>query len=206
MTSDDYLVKTSKVQTVCIWSSWRHWHPKTPSSLASFKSKLVLPFCYQLTQVVLEKRPLNGCSNSSYLHWKSYFYIIFFLWTCTLLQMLMAKMTQVLSIFFKLSTSDSITFVRESKVTRRHRQRNCSEMSHVSTSCSCYSIPVHVRQWQIAAMPNWPTGTSAGFWLGGSMPPCRLRRRKLWKFDYEMVHSGVYLNTPACPDCSQNIT
>ena len=49
----------------------------------------------------------------------------------------------------------------------------------------------------------------------GSMPPCRLRRRKFWKFDYEMVHSEVNLNkrvvsiapfsTPACPDCSQNI-
>jgi len=50
----------------------------------------------------------------------------------------------------------------------------------------------------------------------GSMPPCRLRRRKFTKFDYEMVHSGVYpnkyvvsippLSTPAFPDCSQNIT
>ena len=30
-------------------------HPQTPSFLASFKSKLVLPFCYRLTQVVLEK-------------------------------------------------------------------------------------------------------------------------------------------------------
>ena len=48
---------------VCIWSSWRHCHPKTPSSLASFKSRLVLPFWYRLTQVVLEKRPLNGCSS-----------------------------------------------------------------------------------------------------------------------------------------------
>ena len=37
-------------------------HPKTPSSLASFKSGLVLPFWCRLTQVVLEKRPLNGCS------------------------------------------------------------------------------------------------------------------------------------------------
>ena len=37
-------------------------HPKTPSSLvASFKSRLVQPFWYRLTQVVLEKRPLNGC-------------------------------------------------------------------------------------------------------------------------------------------------
>ena len=38
---------------------------KTPSPLASFKSRLVSPFWYQLTQVVLEKRPLNGCSSSS---------------------------------------------------------------------------------------------------------------------------------------------
>ena len=36
-------------------------HPKTQSSLASFKSKLVLPFRYRLTQTVLEKRLLNRC-------------------------------------------------------------------------------------------------------------------------------------------------
>jgi len=57
------------------------------------------------------------------------------------------------------------------------------------------------------------SATSAGFWLGETVPPCRLGRRKL---DYEMVHSEVYLNkyvvsiapfsTPACRDCSQNIT
>jgi len=35
-------------------------HP--PSSLASFKSRLVLPFWYWLTLVVPEKRPLNRCS------------------------------------------------------------------------------------------------------------------------------------------------
>jgi len=64
-----------------------------------------------------------------------------------------------------------------------------------------------------------PPRTSAWFWLGASMPAYRLRRRKFWKFDYEMVHSEVgplYLNkyvvsiapfsTPDCPDCSQNIT
>jgi len=33
----------------------------TPSSLASLKSRLVCCFRYQLTQVVLYKRPLNGC-------------------------------------------------------------------------------------------------------------------------------------------------
>ena len=30
------------------------------------KSRLVLPFWYRLTQVVLEKRPLNGSSSSSW--------------------------------------------------------------------------------------------------------------------------------------------
>ena len=37
-------------------------HPKTPSSLPSFKSRLVLPFWYRLTQIVLEKRQLNACT------------------------------------------------------------------------------------------------------------------------------------------------
>ena len=37
-------------------------HPKTPSSHAWLKSRLVLPFWYRLTQAVLEK---NRCSSSS---------------------------------------------------------------------------------------------------------------------------------------------
>ena len=53
----------SEVQTVCIWSSWCHCRPQTPSSLASFKSRLVLSFWYRPTQVVVEKRPLNECSS-----------------------------------------------------------------------------------------------------------------------------------------------
>ena len=47
----------SEVQT-CIWPSWCHCHSL---SLASVKSRLVLPFWYWLTQVVLEKGPLNVC-------------------------------------------------------------------------------------------------------------------------------------------------
>jgi len=35
-------------------------HPKTPSSLASFKSRLVLPFWCHFTQVVLERQPFMG--------------------------------------------------------------------------------------------------------------------------------------------------
>ena len=46
----------SEVQT-CIWPSWCHCHSL---SLASVKSRLVLPFWYRLTRVVQEKGPLNG--------------------------------------------------------------------------------------------------------------------------------------------------
>ena len=37
-------------------------NPQTSLSLASFKSRLVLPLWFWITQVYLEKRPLNGCS------------------------------------------------------------------------------------------------------------------------------------------------
>ena len=47
----------SEVQT-CIWPSWSHCHSL---SLASVKSRLVLPFWYRLTRVVPDKGPLNGC-------------------------------------------------------------------------------------------------------------------------------------------------
>ena len=51
----------SKVQT-CIWLSWCHCHSL---SLASVKSRLVLPFWYRLTWVV-GKGPLNGCVLQQY--------------------------------------------------------------------------------------------------------------------------------------------
>ena len=47
----------SEVQT-CIWPSWCHCHSL---SLASVKSRLVLPFWYRLTRVVPDKGPLNVC-------------------------------------------------------------------------------------------------------------------------------------------------
>ena len=49
----------SEMQT-CIWPSWCHCHSLP---LGPVKSRLVLPFWYRLTRVVLEKRPLNGCST-----------------------------------------------------------------------------------------------------------------------------------------------
>jgi len=52
-----WLSVCSEVHT-CIWLSWCRCHSL---SLASVKSRLVLPFWYRLTQVVSEKGPLNGC-------------------------------------------------------------------------------------------------------------------------------------------------
>jgi len=52
----------SEVQT-CIWPSGCHCHSL---SLASVKSRLVLPFWYRLSRVVPEKGPLNGCVCVSY--------------------------------------------------------------------------------------------------------------------------------------------
>ena len=52
-----WLSVRSKVQT-CIWPSWCHGQSL---SLASVKSRLVLPFWYRPTRVVPEKGPLNGC-------------------------------------------------------------------------------------------------------------------------------------------------
>jgi len=46
-------------------SSWCRCHPKTLSSLASFKSRRFYLSGTGLPTVVLENRPLNECSNSS---------------------------------------------------------------------------------------------------------------------------------------------
>ena len=47
----------SEVQT-CVWPSGFHCHSL---SIASVKSRLVLPFWYWLIRVVLDRGPLNGC-------------------------------------------------------------------------------------------------------------------------------------------------
>jgi len=62
----------SEVQIVCIWSSWCHCHPQTPSSLAWFKSRLVLLLWYWFTQDVLEKRPLNWSSYTNLMVWNHF--------------------------------------------------------------------------------------------------------------------------------------
>ena len=95
-----------------------------------------------------------------------------------------------------------------------------SDMSFTSTNSAwtaTSAAPTPVSSRPVARkQPVFQTRASARFWLGGSVPPCRLRRRNFWKFGYEMMHSEVYLNkyvvsiapfsTRAWPDYSQNIT
>ena len=57
----EWLSVWSEVQP-CIWPSWCHCHSL---SLASVKSRLVLPFWYWLTWVVPDKGPLNVSSRLS---------------------------------------------------------------------------------------------------------------------------------------------
>jgi len=54
----------SKVQMICIWSSWYHCHPVF---FCFIKIQNGLPLWCWLTQVVLERRPLNGCDSNCIL-------------------------------------------------------------------------------------------------------------------------------------------
>jgi len=45
------------------WKVTKYDDTTTPSSLAPAKYRMVYPFWCRLTQVVLKKRPLNGCST-----------------------------------------------------------------------------------------------------------------------------------------------
>ena len=80
----------SEVQT-CIWPSWCHCHLL---SLAPVKSRLVLPFWYRLTQVVLEKRPLNGCSVVVYYLYAAYQVCVYVLTLCKLCSIYLAEIVQ----------------------------------------------------------------------------------------------------------------
>ena len=71
-----WLSAWSEVQTF-IWPSWCHCHSL---SLASVKSRLVLPFWYQLSWVVPDKEPLNGCM-----------YVCITIWSCASLIRLLIK-------------------------------------------------------------------------------------------------------------------
>ena len=84
---------------------------------------------------------------------------------------------------------------------RHHHQRHCQQQQQLNC---------HRRLWlssrgrQPPSSDSRPNNNHAQYHhivknvrrilVRGSMPPCRLRQRKFWKFDYEMVHSEVLKN------------
>ena len=74
-----WLSVRSEVQT-CIWSRRCHCHSL---SLASLKSRLVLPFWYWLSRVVPDKGPLNGCVCVCVHHFSQIFFTSGGNWTLT---------------------------------------------------------------------------------------------------------------------------
>jgi len=67
----------SKVQT-CIWHSWCHCHSL---SLAAVKSRLVLPYWYQLTRGVPDKGLLNICV--CFIYWLCFVVFVLSVKVCT---------------------------------------------------------------------------------------------------------------------------
>jgi len=86
-----WLSAWSEFQT-CILPSWGHCHSL---SLASAKSRFVLPFWYRLTRVVREKGPLNGCMYVMYI---LLLYLSVELKHCALIRCSYYKFHQVISL------------------------------------------------------------------------------------------------------------
>jgi len=83
----------SEVQMNCVWSSWCHCHP-----IISCCSKIRngLPFWCRPTQVVLEKRPLNGCSSSN----NSSSLTDWFLWVLLVWSMAWKRVISIVTIMY----------------------------------------------------------------------------------------------------------
>ena len=89
--------------------------------------------------------------------------------------------------------------------------KHCDPVQFVSTTVN---KRLQLRLSLVLKLSPWMGGRNVRrILVRGSMPLCRQRQRKFRKFDYEIVHSEVYLNkyvvciapfsTPACHDCSQ---
>ena len=110
----------SQVQT-CIRPSWCHCHSLSP---APVKSRLFLPFWYRLTQVVLEKRPLNGSSSSSkYKYHHNCYWELLFNWSTGCLALIAYR--------DQMNTEDSSS---SAKITKAKHWKKSISTCKISTS------------------------------------------------------------------------
>jgi len=142
---------------ICIWSSWCHCHP-----IISCSSKIQngLPFWYRLIQVVLEKRPLNGCrvvvvlssTNKYYRYclYKETILIISFFILCT-------------TYFNKATQSHAIVPLSAVDVVEQYwwicRNTRCHHWTFRATNC--YVIANETQQLWILSKLSTPRTTSA---------------------------------------------
>ena len=136
---------------------------------------------------------LNSYSHLRQAAWPKLFYLLrwrmtqIIIWALSSIIRAIHRALLELRNNFNISTNNTCRIVCVA-LARFRRLESVMKLTQVRRNhVSCH------RRW-LAHISCFYTGTSAGFWLGGSMPPCRLRQRKFWKFDYEMVHSEVYLN------------
>ena len=145
----------SEIQIVCILSSWCHCHSKTPSSLVSCKSRLVLPFLwYWLTQVVLERRPLNGCSGRLQSAIAEVHYSLSYVATlpCSLLLMTCFADNNV-------SQGSVATYARFGGIADIHLTANLPRNLPVKNFFKS------VKNWQNLVMSLWPRFLAHPVWL-----------------------------------------
>jgi len=114
----------NEVQMICVWSSWCHCHP-----IISRFSKIQngLPFWCRLTQVLLEKRPLNGCSSSSLSNYNSMTAYICrrFIPTAAFVVFVIYSYHELMMMMLFLSEFDGTFWTTSSTGTRTH----CSALS-----------------------------------------------------------------------------
>jgi len=103
------IICRSEVQVICIWSSWCHCHPIISCSP---KIQNGLPFWCRLTQVVLEKRPLNECSVVVLFTTGHFYMCVFFKETIIIRKFIMHTCIVCEFKFFTSVLSDCVVFLR----------------------------------------------------------------------------------------------
>jgi len=165
-------------------------HPQTPSSLASFKSRQVLPFWYRLTQVVLEKRSLNRCSSSSNRltsisalpeetretqienSWRT---VLKFIKNSRILPSCKNSLKFVKFCFYESLWTRFWTMTLQ--VSSLHFYRRDAMLARVLTMALCLCLSVCVCHKSVFCWSGWTD--RAGFWHGGFFRPvlhCALRK------------------------------
>ena len=156
----------SEVQT-CIWPSWCHCHSL---SLASVKSRVVLPLWYRLTRVVPDKGPLNGC-----------------VCVCTLQQV-----QQICTMTLEGNQPPSFLLLHTSQRIRYQAKMTYTIQTHTVTYSTCTSLHVIIIHFFI----NYPLSIEYIISLHHHSPALHIVQ--MWTTATNVAHSVVCMCMYAC--------